>query len=406
MLKYFITTLKQKILNAIKLVYTLLFLINIIAIFIPAHANQIVEQVIELKIELGKQLYFDNNLSFNRTQSCATCHAPSLGFVDQQNTKFKGAVSLGDDGKSFGDRSAPTASYANQIPNFHIRKNGEYIGGQFWDGREANLEGQAGGPPLNPIEMGMPSKEFVLTRLKENDIYITSFKKIYGEDILDMPDRAYQALTESIALFEKTDFFSPFNSKYDRYLEGAYQLTEQEDLGMTLFFSDQFSNCNHCHQLKARPGIKMETFSDYTYHNIGVPVNAAVRAYNKTPDDYRDLGLFNHPKVNDKTHIGKFKVPTLRNVAVTAPYMHNGVFKELETVVSFYNKYNSKSQKRQINPETNELWAKPEIEENISLEKLQSGPALNDKRIKALVSFMKLLTDQRFEHLISTEPTR
>jgi len=173
-----------------------------------------------------------------------------------------------------------------------------------------------------------------------------------------------------------------------------------------LFFSDQFSNCNHCHQLKARPGIEMETFSDYTYHNIGVPVNAAVRAYNKTPDDYRDLGLFNHPKVNDKTHIGKFKVPTLRNVAVTAPYMHNGVFKELETVVSFYNKYNSKSQKRQINPETNELWAKPEIEENISLEKLQSGPALNDKRIKALVSFMKLLTDQRFEHLISTEPTR
>jgi len=406
MLKYSTTTVKKERLTTTKLTYTLLFLINILAIFIPVHASQIAEQLIELKIELGKQLYFDSNLSFNRTQSCATCHTPNLGFVDQQNTKFKGAVSLGDDGKSFGDRSAPTASYANQIPDFHLRKNGEYVGGQFWDGRETDLEGQAGGPPLNSIEMGMPSKELVLTRLKENDIYITSFKKIYGDDVLDMPDRAYEALTESIASFEKTDFFSPFNSKYDRFLEGTYQLTEQEDLGMTLFFSEQFSNCNHCHQLKTRPATAMETFSDYTYHNIGVPINTVVRSHNKTPDDYRDLGLFNHPKVSDKTHIGKFKVPTLRNVAVTAPYMHNGVFKELETVVNFYNKYNSKNQKRQINPETNELWAKPEIEENISLEQLQSGPALDDKRIKALVSFMKLLTDQRFEHLINPESTR
>ena len=113
-----------------------------------------------------------------------------------------------------------------------------------------------------------------------------------------------------------------------------------------------------------------------------------------------DIGLLNNPAVNDVIHKGKYKVPTLRNVAVTAPYMHNGVFNALETVVAFYNKYNSKQSSRQINPETNTTWASPEIDENLSLEELESGPALDNKRINALIAFMKLLTDQRFEHLI------
>ena len=93
-------------------------------------------------------------------------------------------------------------------------------------------------------------------------------------------------------------------------------------------------------------------------------------------------------------------MPTLRNVAVTGPYMHNGVFKELKTVVDFYNKYNSKSAKRQINPETGEQWAEPEVSNTLSSTELEFGPALNDKRINALVAFLKLLTDKRYEHLI------
>ena len=201
-------------------------------------------------------------------------------------------------------------------------------------------------------------------------------------------------------MFEKTDFFSPFNSKYDRYLKGEYTLTEQEDLGMTLFFSNQFSNCNQCHQLSSSQSYTKETFSDYTYHNIGVPINSAVRAHNLTPESYQDLGLFNNPQVTDKTAMGKFKVPTLRNIAVTAPYMHNGVFNELRTVVKFYNKYNSKNENNHINPETSENWALPEVKQNLALDKLESGPALDDKRIDALVAFMKTLTDHRFEHLV------
>ena len=98
----------------------------------------------------------------------------------------------------------------------------------------------------------------------------------------------------------------------------------------------------------------------------------------------------------------KFKVPTLRNVAITAPYMHNGVFQELETVIQFYNKYNSRSEAAQINPETNEHWGEPELSANISLTELESGPFLDERRVNALVAFLKLLTDRRYEVLLES----
>jgi len=379
-----------------RLLPTILLATALFSFLLPAYASE----KYELQIEIGKQLYFDKNLSKNRTQSCATCHSPEHGFIDARDSKLKGAVSLGDDGQSFGDRSAPTASYANQIPSFHLRKDGQYVGGQFWDGREADLKGQAGGPPLNQIEMGMPDISSIISRLQENQFYIDSFITLYGDDIFDNPELAYQALADSIATFEQTDFFSPFDSKYDRYLKGEYELTEKEDLGMTLFFSEQFTNCNQCHQLDKQPTSTKEVFSDYTFHNIGVPVNTVVREHNKTPKEYVDKGLFNHPKIDSPDMIGKFKVPTLRNIAVTAPYMHNGVFQELKTVIDFYNKYNSKNEKRQINPETGLPWAQPEIDQNISFKELESGPALDDKRINALIAFLKILTDQGYEHMI------
>jgi len=350
---------------------------------------------------LGEKLYFDPNLSHNRTQSCGTCHAPDTGFSDARNNGVDGAVSLGDDGKSLGDRNAPTASYASLIPLFHKNSKGQYVGGQFHDGRETDLKGQAGGPPLNPIEMGMPDKQTVVERLQENQGYVTAFKQFYGEQVFSNVDGSYAALAESIASFEKTDVFSPFDSKYDRYLKGEYQLSPQEDLGMTLFFSQQFTNCNLCHQLKARPVVEHETFSNYQYHNIGVPENSSVRAVNGVAEDFVDVGLLNNPQVNDATERGKFKTPTLRNVSVTGPYMHNGIFQDLRTVVLFYNKYNSRSAKRQINPETGQTWNVPEVDENLSLEELKTGPALDDKRVDALVAFMRLLTDQRYEHLIN-----
>lgn len=353
--------------------------------------------------DLGAALFFDVNLSQDRTQSCATCHDPARAFTDWRDSGVSAAASLGGDLMSLGDRNAPTISYAALTPEFHVNTEGEYVGGMFWDGREANLAGQAGGPPLNPIEMAFPNKAAVVERLLESQIYETAFKEIFGETIFNDIDMAYQAMTESIAAFEKTEFFYPFDSKYDRYLRGEYELTREEELGMTLFFSEQFTNCNQCHQLNTLPGSSGETFSNYTYHNIGVPVNEVLRAANGLGEDYLDQGLLENPQVSDALQAGKFKVPTLRNVAITAPYMHNGVFKDLKTVVLFYNKFNTRNSAAQINPETGETWREPELAENISLTELESAPALDDRRIDALIAFMRLLTDSRYEALLELE---
>jgi len=350
---------------------------------------------------LGQQLYFDKNLSKNRTQSCATCHNPAQGFIDDRDNGVAGAASLGDDGKSIGDRNAPTAAYARFSPNFQRNKEGQYVGGQFHDGRETDLAAQAGGPPLNLGEMAMPDKSATVARIMENPAYISQFKKLYGEAVFSNSNQAYAAMAESIAQFEKTVLFAPFDSKYDRHLRGEYTMTQQEDLGMTLFFSQQFTNCNLCHQLNKFPASDQnETFTNYQYHNIGVPINTVLRAKNAKTADFIDQGLLDNPNISDPHQAGKFKVPTLRNVAVTAPYMHNGVFKDLKTVVLFYDKYNSKSAKRQINPETGKRWKNPEIAANISLKELETGPALKEKRINALVAFLKTLTDQRYEPLL------
>jgi cytochrome c peroxidase len=370
-------------------------LINIFLVFssLGLSANEALS-----KEALGQILFFDKNLSQNRTQSCATCHNPNSAFVDDRSNGISKMASLGDDNKSLGDRQAPTASYAKFSPNFHFdEKKQKYIGGQFWDGRAATLEEQAGGPPLNPIEMGMANKKEVINRIKENDLYVSSFKNLYGEDILNDEKKAYDALTQIIASFERTDEFSPFDSKYDKYLKGEYDLTALEDLGKSLFFSNNNNSCASCHVLKGEDK-KGETFTNYEFHNIGIPSNLELRAKNGVKDI--DKGLLNNPSVTDEKQMGKYKVPTLRNVAVTAPYMHNGVFSDLRTVVEFYDKYNNKD--RIINKETNKAWDEPEVKDTISLKELKAKE-LSDRKVEALVAFMELLTDEKYEHLLKSK---
>ena len=350
---------------------------------------------------LGEALYFDVDLSANRSQSCASCHNPEQGFVDPLENASGRAGSLGADGRSIGDRNAPTAGYAALAPVFAKGADGVWRGGQFHDGRAATLEEQAGGPPLNPVEMGMASKAAVVERLREKPAYGVAFERLFGAGTLAEPEAGYAAMTRAIAAFERTALFAPFDSKYDRYLAGEAQLSEQEELGRVLFFSSQFTNCSSCHRAKAEGGAAGETFTDYTFHNIGVPENRRLRAANGSKPGTLDHGLLANPAVGgDTAQDGKFKVPSLRNVAVTGPYMHNGVFTDLRQVVLFYNKYNSKAPARQIDPATGKAWGKPEIAANLSLKELESGPALDDRRVDALVAFLKTLTDRRFEPLM------
>ncbi|MBR7888019.1 c-type cytochrome [Marinomonas sp. A79] len=347
------------------------------------------------KALLGAQLFFDPSLSKEGNQSCATCHDIAHGFIDSRGDVLQGAVSLGSDMHSMGTRNTPSAAYAAFSPMFHQMSDGEYRGGQFLDGRASSLAEQAEGPFLNPVEMALPNGADVVSRVKANERYQAMFDDLYGKDVLNDPKKGYSAITDAIASFEKTEMFMPFDSKYDRALRGEVKLTPQEELGKVLFFSQQFTNCNACHQLNTSPFHPQETFTNFEYKNIGVPANPALVAR----EGYKkDLGLLENPAVKDVNQAGKFKVPSLRNVAVTGPYMHSGVFQDLRTVVLFYDKYNNP--KRTINPETGEVWGEPEVAENIDFENLESGPALKDERVDAIVAFLKTLTDRRYEHLL------
>lgn len=348
-------------------------------------------------VDLGRQLYFDVNLSKDRTQSCATCHSPAAGFVDNRDNDVGMMASLGDDQQSIGDRQAPSAAYAKFSPNFYFdKKTKEYTGGQFWDGRAKDLAEQAGGPPLNPAEMAMPSKQAVIDRLLENANYQTSFKRHFGATIWQDTEQTYTAMTQAIAAFEKSPEVSPFDAKYDRYLKGQYEMTGQEELGMALFFSNNNTNCNSCHQLR-KVEAPRETFSNNQYHNIGTPTNLALRAKNGVATDFVDPGLLANPAIDDPQHLGKFKVPTLRNVAVTGPYMHNGVFQELSTVLAFYDQFNNPE--RKLNPETGRPWRGPEAPHTVNHE-LLDGKKLSDAKLAALEAFLRILTDKRYEHLL------
>lgn len=342
---------------------------------------------------LGKALFHDENLSLNRTQSCATCHDPEQGFADPRDI-----TSLGDDGTSFGNRNAPTASYARFIPGFHRTDAGVYAGGVFLDGRAADLEDQVGGPPLNPVEMGMPDTASITARVRENPDYVDRFSTLFGSDVLQDETATYEAIKTAIAAFERTDLFSPFDSKYDRYLRGEVSLSREEDLGRVLFFSEQFTNCALCHKLQGSGMHPQETFSNYEFHNIGVPVNPALQE--KIGSTAVDMGLAGRGDVDDPGQAGKFRTPTLRNVAVTGPYMHNGVFEDLRTVVLFYNQFNTRSEKRRINPETGHPFGPPAVMQTLAVKELTHGPALDDERVDALVAFLKTLTDARYEHLL------
>lgn len=373
----------------------LLFSMTLIALGLPCAG--MAQQLTPLQ-DLGEALFFDVDLSINRTQSCASCHDPAAGF---SNVAMMG--SIGDNGTSVGDRNAPTAGYASMIPAFGKDADGNWHGGQFWDGRASSLEDQAGGPPLNPDEMGMKDAASVVERLREKDIYIAAFESQFGADIFDDADAAYAAMTQAIAAFERTDQFAPFDSRYDRYLLGEEEFTREELLGETLFFSQQFTNCNLCHQVNARAAMTHEVFTNHQYFNIGVPENTDLRKINGVEKGTVDIGLAANPSVMDAGEAGKFKTPTLRNVAVTGPYMHNGVFADLRTVVLFYNRYNSKSAARQINPETGEDFGAIIVPHTLANEELTEGPALEDREIDALVAFMKTLTDKRYESLLEVE---
>lgn len=349
------------------------------------------------KEELGKLLFFDTHLSKEKNQSCATCHQPP-GFADPLNAAMPKTevVSRGSVGGIFGTRNSPTAAYAAFSPHFHWdSEEGLFIGGQFWDGREPTLKGQAKGPFLNPLEMTMPHGGAVVEACRDsgNQLhkrYTELFRQVYGVDLTkaNLEDGIiaaylYDLTADAIAAYEKTREVNPFSSKFDYVQAGKAKFTPQERLGLKLFNGKGL--CNKCHTSKPgkSPGGGMipPLFTDFTYDNLGIP-RSTNPVLAKAPVD---LGLGGRPDIAaiDPKGLqkGKFKVPTLRNIGLTAPYGHNGYFATLTEIVEFYNTAGVKGR-----------WPKPEVPQNVNREEM-GNLKLTKKEVAAIVAFMLTLSD-------------
>lgn len=354
---------------------------------------------------LGKKLYNDTKLSLNNNQACASCHSlkkvklfgeektPTPGFVDPENVVTSSPTSAGSVDGLFGGLNSPSAGYAAFSPTFFFDDiEGLWIGGQFWNGRAATLEDQAKGPFLNPVEMAMPSRWAVVTKLQDNPSYVRKFLKIYGFDLASIPPNpmapsddnapaevyeAYDLLAKAIAQFERSREFNRFTSKFDFVSAGLAEYTQQEQKGLELF--DGKALCSACHIMEMAEGpdgnFYPPVFTDFTYDNIGVPRNHSIPG-----DPQADIGL--SATTGDAGDDGKHKVMSLRNIEVTAPYSHNGYFRTLEQIVHFYNT-------RDV---AEEGWAPPEVAQNVNTDEL-GNLLLTAEEEAAIVAFMKTLTD-------------
>ena len=360
--------------------------------------SSVMADTLSTKERLGKALYKDKNLSKNRKMACATCHHKKSAFIDIRRSPIGHMAALSANARKAGDRNVPTTAYASFIPKFHqemmqgpihTHLHNMYVGGQFLDGRASTLADQAKGPFLNPVEMQMPNKESVIERVKENRRYRRLFKRVYGNDIFDDIDNSYNALADAIASFETAKRFSPFNSRYDKFLKGKKDLKANEKRGLVLFTTK--AKCSSCHTVSSKNNRVL--FSNFTYHNLGIPVNKRLRAINGKGEDFIDHGLLSNPEVDDIAEDGKFRTVTLRNVAVTSPYMHNGIFKDLKTVVHFYN---TRDVEGAINPETQREWDTAEVPSTVVNPMLIGNLGLTDSEEDDIVAFLKTLTDKRY----------
>jgi len=338
---------------------------------------------------VGRAIFFDQDLSSGGNQSCASCHDPVAGFADPGSSVLT-PVSEGSVGGEFGDRNAPTAAYASFSPEFRLtatvqtsEDGSKYEGGQFLDGRRSNLIEQAKDPFLNPVEMNNADAAEVVSKVR-NASYVNDFLSVFGDNALDDVAAAYNHIAEALAAFEESEEVNMFTSKFDAFLIGQYTMSTTELRGFNLFRGTK-AKCANCHVID-NPTGGPALFTNFKYFNIGTPVNTMNPAY-ISDDTFRDTGLAANSNIDPADQAGergKFKVPTLRNVELTAPYMHNGVYDTLEQVITHYD------------ITVANFFLDPEISDNIASELnpgTNVGLGLTVQESTDVVNFMKTLTD-------------
>jgi len=278
----------------------------------------------EAKVELGKKLYFDARLSTDGTVACASCHAPNAGFADPRGTATSAGI-----GGQLGTRNSPTTL------------NALFLSEQFWDGRAATLEEQALQPFVNPIEMGFANRDALVETVAGLKDYRAAFEAAFGDAKVTAP-----RIGQAIASFERT--LVALNAPIDRFLAGdAGAIDDAAKRGWELFNAK--ARCNTCHGwVEAFP-----LFTDELYHNLGVGTKrvdfaqvAARAARAETAEEIDALALQDaeaselgrYLVTREQKDMGAFKTPQLRNVALTAPYMHDGSEATLLAVIEFYDR--------------------------------------------------------------------
>lgn len=331
------------------------------------------------KVELGKKLFEDKRFSTTGEVSCATCHAAEKAFTDGPLPVSEGINAL------TGTRNAPTVI------------NSAYFTTLFWDGRSPTLEDQALHPFVNPVEMGLPDHEPILELVRTDEDYVERFDEVFG---VKGEDITMDEVTKAIAAFERTIIAG--NSPFDRYWFGGDEtaLTDEQKQGFDLFVNE--GRCVSCHVIEETQAL----FTDNRFHNIGVGINRIQDDVDELATEFleaeatlaevdeevltdartSELGRFAISRVFDG--LGAFKTPTLRNVAVTAPYMHDGSLKTLRETVEHYNNGGVTPADAPVN------------------DFLSGGIRpldLSEEEIDALVAFMEALTSPEFADLADGE---
>lgn len=346
---------------------------------------------------VGEKIFFDEDLSRNGDQSCGSCHNPAGGFADPGVPAVP--VSAGSGGGIFGNRNAPTAAYASLIPAFvktvppTTTVDGtvsNYQGGQFLDGRASTLAEQAKAPFLNSVEMDNIDEADVVSKV-QNSSYADEFIEVFGANAFANVSQAYDNIATAIAAFESSSAVNPFTSKFDAVMASNASFTPSEQRGFELFTGTaaRDAKCANCHTVNS-PNATGSLFTDFNYFNIGTPANPANPVYVGTPG-FVDEGLAANssvPGAEQAAERGKFRTPTLRNVELTAPYMHNGAYQTLEDVILHYDIL-----------ATDDLLFQAEVENDIAVEinyHSNSGLGLTNQERSDLEDFLKTLTDGFF----------
>ncbi|MDB5810515.1 MAG: cytochrome-c peroxidase [Betaproteobacteria bacterium] len=361
--------------------------------------------------QLGLRLFFDSSLSEPAGIACASCHDPRRAFTGNNNTMI--GVALGSRSDQFGTRDAPTIMYLATSPRFGtVERNGKRVpaGGHFWDGRADTLEEQARQPFFNPVEMNNADPSALIAKVAKAE-YADAFRKAWGESIFSNPESALDAVVASIAAFERTSVFQPFTSKFDHVLRGQAKFTEREQRGLSSFTLPQKGNCAHCHSVDvASRSPQKSLFTDFSFRALGLP--RSTRIPKNADPAFVDLGLCERvpvagvtlpvtaakPAVTDPATCGFFKTPTLRNITLTAPYMHNGFFDNLRDAVAFYATRDTDPARwfpggKKFDDLPARYHANVDVDTPPYQRRAQQRPQLTNEEIDDIVEFLYTLTD-------------